>query len=218
MRQGLRIAWLFAVAALLSACGTNSNEARYGTLLWRLVSGQQVEVSREQAGAIPFATIGITIGRADEGLMVLGLAEGDRQEWYARTQMIAMNNGRVLQTEGFPFNLSRLEVRAASGATVHGGPPPLDTDYSMVVDFQDLRLVGASARCRSTETGQESIEILGTSLITNHVTESCKIDLIDWSFENEFWVDPDSGFIWQSRQYIHPKLARLTLRVLRPPA
>ena len=218
MRQVLRIAWLFAVAAVLPGCGTNSNEARYGRLLWRLVSGQQVEVSRDQAGAIPFATIGITIGRADEGLMVLGLVEGGRQEWYARTQMIAMNNGRVLQTDGFPFNLSRLEVRAAGGATLQGGPPPLETDYSIVVDFQDLRLVGASARCRSSETGQESIEILGTPLITQHVMERCKVDVIDWSFENEFWVDPDSGFVWQSRQYIHPKLARLTLRVLRPPA
>jgi hypothetical protein len=209
---------LLAIVPVLFGCGTNSNESRYATIVWRLVSGQRGEVSREQAGAIPFATIGISIGRADEGLMVLGLAEGERQEWYARTQMIAMSNGRILQTQGFPFNLSRLEVRAQGTEAVQGGPPPPGAEYSLVVDFQDLQLIGAGAQCRSSETGRESIEILGTSLITRHVVESCEIAVIDWSFQNEFWVDPDTGFVWQSSQYIHPKMSRLTFRVLRPPA
>ena len=220
MRSGVRTAVLVAIASLVWGCGanSNSNESRYASIVWRLVTGDRMEVSREQAGAIPFASIGVTIGRADEGLMVLGLAEGEREEWYARTQMIAMSNGRILQTEGFPFNLSRLEVRSRDGATTLGGAPPAGAEYSLVIDFQDLRLIGAGADCRASETGPESIEILGTSLITRHVVESCEIAVIDWSFENEFWVDPDSGFVWQSSQYIHPKLSPLMFRVLRPPA
>jgi hypothetical protein len=208
---------LCAMAVLLSGCGANSNEARYGALLWRLVSGQRNEVPREQAAAIPFATIGVTIGSADEGMMILGLADGERQEWYARTQMIAMSNGRIVQTDGLPYNLSRLEVRVPGAANAQGGPPPVGPEYSLVVDFQDLRLIGAGAQCRSSETGQESIDILGTSLLTRHVVENCEIVAIDWSFQNEFWVDPDTGFVWQSSQYIHPKLSPLTFRVLRPP-
>ena len=98
-----------------------------------------------------------------------------------------------------------------------GGAPPLETDYSLVVDYQDLRLIGAGADCRSSDMGEEAIEILGTSLTTRHVVENCEIRVIDWSFENEFWVDPDTGFVWQSSQYVHPKLSPLTFRVLRPP-
>jgi hypothetical protein len=85
------------------------------------------------------------------------------------------------------------------------------------MDFQDLSLVGAGAMCQSSDMGQEIIEILGTALTTRHVVEDCRIAVIDWSFENEFWVDPDTGFVWQSSQYVHPKLSRLTFRVLRPP-
>ena len=218
MRRALHGVIVGGLAALLSGCGTNSDQARYANLIWRLVSGDRAEVSREQAGAIPFASIGVAIGSNDEGLMVLGLAEGERQEWYARTQMLAMNNGRIVQSEGFPYNLSRLEVRRPDGSTVAtGGAPPLGTDYSLVIDFQDLRLTGAGADCRSSDTGEEAIEILGTSLTTRHVVESCEIAVIDWSFENEFWVDPDTGFVWQSSQYVHPKLRPLTFRVLRPP-
>lgn len=218
MMRGLRATLALALATLVLGCGTNSDQARYTTLVWRLVTGQKGQVSRDQAGAIPFASIGVSLGRNDEGLMVLGLAEGERQEWYARTQMLATNNGRIVQSQGFPYNLSRLEVRRGDGSTVAaGGAPPLGTDYSLLIDYQDLSLVGASAACHSSDAGQETIEILGTSLTTRHVVEDCRIAVIDWSFENEFWVDPDSGFVWQSRQYVHPKLSRLTFRVLRPP-
>ena len=117
MKRGLRAAIVAAgVASLLLGCGTtNSDQSRYASLVWRLVSGNRVEVTREQAGGIPFASIGVAIGSADEGLMVLGLAEGERQEWYARTQMLAMNNGRIVQSGGFPYNLSRLELRRRDG-------------------------------------------------------------------------------------------------------
>ena len=218
MMRGFRATLCVGLAILTVGCGTNSDQARYASLVWRVLSGNRGEVSREQAAAIPFASIGVAIGRSDEGLMVLGLAEGDRQEWYARTQMLAMMNGRIVQSQGFPYNLSRLEVRRPDGSTVAaGGAPPAGTDYSLVIDFQDLSLIGAGAACRSSDMGQETIEILGTSLTTRHVVEDCEIAVIDWSFENEFWIDPDTGFVWQSSQYVHPKLSRLTFRVLRPP-
>jgi hypothetical protein len=219
MKPELRAAMAAGLTTLILGCGTNSDQARYLSLVWRLVSGERAEVPREQAASIPFASIGVAIGRNDEGLMVLGLVDEARQEWYARTQMLAMNNGRIVQSEGFPYNLNRLEVRGLDGTAVaSGGAPPLGVDYSLVLDFQDLSLVGAGAVCRSSDTGMETIEILGTSLTTRHVVEDCELALIDWSFENEFWVDPDTGFIWQSSQYVHPKLAAVTFRVLRPAA
>jgi hypothetical protein len=218
MKRKARAAIVTGLATLVLGCGTNSDQARYASLAWRLVSGQRGEVSLEQASAIPFASLGVAIGRNDEGLMVLGLDEGARQEWYARTQMLAMNNGRIVQSEGFPYNLSRLEVRSRDGGTIAtGGAPPTGADYTLVADYRDLSLIGAGAACRSVDTGEESIEILGTSLTTRHVVEDCRIALIDWAFENEFWVDPDTGFVWQSSQYVHPKLPRITFRVLRPP-
>jgi len=217
MKRGLH-GTILAAALVLSGCGANSDQGRYVNLVWRLVSGNRVEVTREQAGGIPFASIGVAIGSADEGLMVLGLAEGERQEWFARTQMLAMNNGRIVQSGGFPYNLSRLELRRRDGTPVApGGAPPLDTNYSLVLDYQDLRLIGAGAECRAADRGEEAIEILGTTLTTRHVVENCEIKVIDWSFENQFWIDPDTGFVWQSSQYVHPKLSPLTLRVLRPP-
>lgn len=218
MMRGFRATLGIGLATLVLGCGTNSDQARYAGLVWRLVSGDRGEVSRDQAAGIPFASIGVAFGRSDEGLMVLGLSEGVRQEWYARSQMLAMNNGRIVQSQGFPYNLSRLEVRRADASTVAtGGAPPLGTEYSLVMDFQDLSLVGAGAMCQSSDMGQEIIEILGTALTVRHVVEDCRIAVIDWSFENEFWVDPETGFVWQSSQYVHPKLSRLTFRVLRPP-
>jgi hypothetical protein len=209
---------LGAISIILIGCGTNSAQSRYSSLVWRLVTGDRTEISRDQAGAIPYASIAVSIGRADEGLMVLGVAEGERQEWYARSQMIAMTDGRIVQTAGLPFNLTRLEVRGQDGRrTAQGGSPPVGTRYSLIIDYADLRLLGAAADCMAAEAGEEAIDILGTSLMTRHVVENCEIKVIDWSFTNEFWADPETGFIWQSSQYVHPKLSPLLIRVLRPP-
>src|SRR5215475_2609213 len=116
MRRGVHAAIAAGIATLLFGCAMNSDQFRYGNLVWRVISGDRNEVSRDQAGGIPFASIGVAIGRSDEGLMVLGLAEGERQEWYARNQMLAMSNGRILQSQGLPYNLSRLEVRRQDGS------------------------------------------------------------------------------------------------------
>ena len=63
--------------------------------------------------------------------------------------------------------------------------------------------------------GPETIEILGTKIATRHHVESCEAEQLDWSFENEFWIDPKSGFVWQSEQSIHPRSADLNLTVFR---
>ena len=59
MMRALQTAIVAGAATLLLGCGANSDQARYANLVWRLVSGNRMEVSREQAGDIPFASIGV---------------------------------------------------------------------------------------------------------------------------------------------------------------
>jgi len=65
MKRGLP-GTILAAALVLSGCGANSDQGRYVNLVWRLVSGNRMEVTREQAGGIPFASIGVAIGSADD--------------------------------------------------------------------------------------------------------------------------------------------------------
>jgi hypothetical protein len=212
-----RFAFLIPALAVSSlvACNTNTDSGRYANLVTQVFS--RTKVARDQAAAVPFASIGIKLGSGNEALMVLGANQFGRQEWYSGTQMIATREGRIVQTAGLPFDLSRLDVRGpVGGIDLQIGAPKAGTQYALILDFQDLKLFGAIAECRTRDAGEAFIDILGTRLRTRHLIESCQMQLIDWSFENEYWVDPDTAFIWRSSQYVHPKLSRLTFEVLRP--
>jgi hypothetical protein len=37
-----------------------------------------------------------------------------------------------------------------------------------------------------------------------------------WNFDNEYWTDKMTGYVWRSSQHIHPKAPPLILEVLRP--
>ena len=64
--------------------------------------------------------------------------------------------------------------------------------------------------------GDDSIEIFGSRIPTRHIVEHCIVQVLRWNFDNEFWQDRTSGYVWRSSQHIHPKSPPLILEVLRP--
>jgi hypothetical protein len=123
---------------------------------------------------------------------------------------ITTRGGRILRTAGFKYNLAGLQS-ADSGA---GGPENREYRY----DLADMDDYGITVRCALRDNGAERIVILGDAHQTHHLTEDCTAAELDWNFTNEYWVNPTSGFVWQSVQNIHPGLDTITLVTLRPAA
>ena len=48
------------------------------------------------------------------------------------------------------------------------------------------------------------------------VVEENRIEVDDWDFENRYWVDPETGFVWVSEQHVNPDLDPLQISVLKP--
>jgi hypothetical protein len=70
--------------------------------------------------------------------------------------------------------------------------------------------------CKDRDVGAERIVVVGDAHDTRHLVEDCSSPELDWNFSNEFWKDPDTGFVWRSIQYVHPGLDPITLETLRP--
>ena len=51
---------------------------------------------------------------------------------------------------------------------------------------------------------------------TFHTVEENRIEVDDWDFENRYWVDPETGFVWVSEQHVNPDLDPLQISVLKP--
>ncbi|HEX3431034.1 MAG TPA: YjbF family lipoprotein [Rhizomicrobium sp.] len=219
MTRKARPTLLFAALALcLFGCDTatlsitDTDIGKLGVLLYNRIVGSSASVPRERAAAIPYATLGVRLGGSDQSMFVLASGSGTDLLWLGgKSVALSTRHGRVVRTVGFPHNISG--VHAAEGVRQDFTQRSVDYLY----DFAEESRYGIPVRCVRQNLGSERIVIIGVPHDANHLAEDCNASGLDWSFRNEFWVDT-AGFVWKSRQFVHPKLDPLELEVLRPAA
>jgi hypothetical protein len=214
----LRGVALAAPLALLCACSSDQN-SQWGTVYTMFSQSFGLGasgVTREQAAAIPFATLGVSVDNGPEGILVLGTSASGTQLWTAASHIVLlMQNGRILRTAGLGHD--RTDMRLIKG---DNGPPPLQGSSETVwsEDFGDLHLFSVTVDCRTTARGPETIVVLGSHIATIRVDEDCRSEQLDWSFTNTYWIAPQTGLVWRSVQYVSPKLGPLDTEILRAPS
>jgi hypothetical protein len=215
MTRAVRIAAGLLAATALSGCGNDSDFAQLGSLLWQNVGSIGSEgpgIPRAQASAIPYASLGVRYGSNAEAMLILATKSGDTNEWLAGTQVsITTRGGRVVRTVGLPHNLTGFQ-----GPIPDTGPDAPPGSYHYFYDFSDRRAFGVVVNCTQRDMGPERIDIVGGGHDTRHIVETCRVPLFDWDFQNDFWKDTATGYVWKSTQNIHPDSDTLTLEALRP--
>jgi hypothetical protein len=216
-RAALRIAGVSALVAMAAGCaGSNSsNDAlRVGGLLFGAITGQSEQVTRARAASIPYASLGVQLGSSGQGIAVLNKRAGDNRYWASGESILFVTRaGRVVETVGLPYDLSRVEPRVRGGGD---GTPGTAREFALMYDFRSMGAYNVVAHCTDTDEGPETITILDAPIETRHHVERCNAEQLDWSFENEFWLDAKTGFVWQSVQDIHPRSPKLYVTVFRP--
>lgn len=214
------------VAAPLAACGSSdTSESRYGLNYSTFSDALGVamgfkpppSVSREEAAAIPYSSIGYRIGSSGQGLLVLASQTGQTLLWTSSSRVAIVTEGaRITKTAGLTWNL---------GATnFHGVDPaedfhaPFSGTTIRYLDFPDLTRFGIGVSSTFALVRPESIQVLGQNLETSLIVEDCVCEDFGWNFQNRYWVDNESKFVWRSEQFTHPKLDPLQIEVFRPPA
>jgi hypothetical protein len=201
-------------ALFLTACTADSDVVRVGSFLYDSVAGSNEKVSRERAAAIPYATMGLEVGSSAQGLLILGTTMGDELDWFAGENLfVATRHGHVIRTIGLPYDLGGVQP-LNPGST--NQQQKIGNIMVFAMDFPELGIFGARSECSRRIIGDENVEILGAPVATRHVIEHCEVQALKWKFDDDFWEDRTSGYVWRSRQHIHPKSPPITLEVLRP--
>jgi hypothetical protein len=218
-RHSLGGAALLLLAGCSSSDSGNTNYAQFYQLAKQSLSATfgKIRVTREQAASIPYASMGFSQDGGNQMLLVLATDSGGELLWTGPSHaVIVTRNGRIIRTVGLGHDLAGLTMRAIvppPGAAVEG---PFST--TRLEDFPELGLYGTLISCRTHLVGRQRIDILGQAVTTNRVDEACHSQSPDWSFVDSYWVDPDNGLVWRSRQHIHPKGGEIETEVFRPPA
>lgn len=206
-------------ALMLGGCAQQGAYHDYGVLVRQSVSAlfHRQRITRAQAAAIPYASLGYSVGGGDEKLLVLATDTDGQQLWTSAEHIVlTMRGGRVVKTVGLAHDLSG--VMAANGQDLPPLAAALKAPYASVrlMDFPDLTAYGVHVACTTRSAGPQSVTILGTAIATVRVDEQCRSDRFHWSFTNSYWLDPQTGMAWQSRQAVHPRLDSLQIDIFRP--
>jgi hypothetical protein len=198
----------------------NSNYTQFYQILRQSMSASfgKIRVTREQAAAIPYASLGYAVDGGNQDLLVLATDSGGDLLWTSAAHIVIVTrNGRIVRTVGLGRDLSNVTSRDKSGIPPVAAAIRAPFSSTRLEDFPDLGLYGVRVSCRTTLAGRQSVKILGQAIAALRVEESCNSQNPDWSFTDSFWVDNDSGFVWKSRQHVHPKGPLVEIEIFRPP-
>ncbi len=218
-RRGWAAAALMFLAGCSSADSGNTNYAQFYQLAKQSLSASfgNVRVTRDQAASIPYASMGYSQDGGNQMLLVLATNSGGELLWTGSSHaVIVTRDGRIVRTVGQGHDLAGLTMRngvaPAPATAVRGAFTSVRLE-----DFPELGIYGAQITCRAHLVGQQKIDVLGQPIPTNRVDEACRSREPDWSFVDTYWVDPDNGLVWRSRQHIHPKGGEIETELFRPP-
>lgn len=220
MRSPLRAAVPVIALLPLAACSADSDYGAYFQIVKQSFSHSfgNSGVDREQAAAIPYASLGYRLNDGPETILVLATDINGEQLWTSSAHVVLLTqDGRVKRTTGLPHNLGTLTPvrgpRLPAPASALEGP----STNNFTADFPDIGSYSTPIACRLTRTGRETIRILNQPIITVRVNEDCVSPNSRWRFRNSYWLDGQSGFVWRSIQHIHPGDDALEIEIFRPP-
>ena len=209
-------------ALLLAGCSSTSNStySQFYKIARQSLAASfgSVRVTREQAAAVPYASIGYSTDGGNQTMLVLATDNNGEQLWTSSSRVVLVTrDGRVSRTVGLGNDLAGTAngdsaSLPAPAAAIQG---PFTT--TRLRDYADSGQYGVSFTCRSSARGHETITLLGQAIATVRVDEACTSATLRWSFVDRYWVDAQSGMAWRTRQHIHPKGGVLETEIFRPP-
>jgi len=212
------------IAALLLLSGCDSTGASDYTLYYQALRqsfaggfGGSPHVTKDQAAAIPYASIGYRLNDGPEQLLVLATDSGGDQLWTSGAHVVIVTRGgRIVRTVGLAQDVSA--VTPQKGQQISGPAKAREKNLSSVrlEDFPSIPTYGVAVKCTAIPKDIETIVILGRGVTTRKVDETCRSDLLDWSFIDSYWIDPQSALVWRSIQHVSPNRDKIEIETLRP--
>lgn len=204
-------------AGALPGCALVNTDSPY----WATVAavggvGKDTPVTREQADALPYASILAWLEDGNKAFMVLGEVGGNGAlYYYSQSRQVLVTRGPFLvQTVGLPGDLSR--TRFANDVI-----PDLRTldgqELRRHVDIQAAGLFDLEVRGRFRVTGTRKVDILDRPFELTHLREEVVMRTMK-PFVNEYWFDAATGFCWKSRQHIHDRTEPVNIEITKPAA
>ena len=181
-------------------------------------------LTRAQIAADPAATLRVTdrIGRV---ALLQAVAELDGQVTYRTADGVSLAFGgpELLRTRGLTEDIAA-QISAPALPLQHALQLAIAADAGTTTHTRTIRRIGPLADveitsfvCTFVNAGPDPQQILELTFATVRVEEACAGTSADRpeAFVNTWWIDPASGRVWRSRQWVSREQGYLDIEVLK---
>ena len=175
-------------------------------------------LSREKIEAFGLALIRGRIEGEDISNLLTGTAVNDQYVTYVSSfrQNITMLGSLITGTRGMGGDL--LAVRADANDPVAYATPTADWPSTLTRDyrFPGVGPIGktVSVTCNLTRAADTTVTIVEVTYNVTPFSETCKGDGV--TFTNTYLAQPDTGQIWQTKQWVGEGVGYVNIDVLEP--
>jgi hypothetical protein len=210
------LASLFCSFLCVSGCAQHLSMVS-DTAKLAIMGQPDAEISTQKVAEIPYSSAFLKVGKAPRAFVVLGFAEQGNLKWLsADKNMVVMRAGRLIKTSGFCEDIlytdNLMQDPLALGLLKTSTP----MKWQHRVEWSQVYRGGYDLRAEFEYKGIESISILGKDKKLKRFDETVTVPALNTGYTNRFWLDPVSGQVIQSYQYMGPNLALVQFTVLKP--
>ena len=212
MKRRMRIAAVSLLAAGLTGC-SGLQKSSLETLNLA-ISGVEPTITAAMINARRGPALLVRFGQAD-ALMVAHSVQGDYVQWRGLGEHLVTDHGRLVSSAGLPTDIViPLLADDPFVAGLHRVPDGLEINREF--DYPARYQTGLTQTARYQRGELEPVEIMGQVHQLQRIDEHIVIPALGFQAQNRYWVEPQSGLILDSVQYLAPELPPLRLTLVRP--
>lgn len=212
MKRRMRIAAASLLAAGLTGCSGLQNSS-FETLNLA-ISGLDPTITVADVNALKGPALLVRFGQAD-ALMVASTVQGNYVQWRGVGEHLVTDHGRLVRSAGLPTDI--LAPLLPDDPFILGLHNVTDgLEISRQLDYPARYQTGLRQIARYQRGALESVEIMGQARELQRIDERIEIPALGFKAQNRYWVDPQTGLILDSVQYLTPELPPLRLTLVRP--
>ena len=163
------------------------------------------------------ASLKMKIGKGPAGLLILESINNNEYTWVSADNIfITTKGGRIVRAQGMNNNLINFFSSEPSFKEV------LSQDYLLeefrYITLDNPEVVDLKLRISYKKLATEKIVILNQEKELVLIEENIENSYIRWRHTNKYWVDQETGFVWQSLQEIAPNIPPILNQVTKKPS
>lgn len=176
-------------------------------------------ITREMIDEIPYASLRMKIGNGPAGILILQEINNDLLTWISADDVIfSIRRGRIVETHGLLNDLTNLSISIKDEEEEMLEENAENNRFVRILSLSEPEIKSLKINVEKKNLGNRNINILGKEHTTVLIEETVSNNYIKWNFKNYYWIEQETGFVWQSIQQIAPNLPPIKIEILKKPA